>query len=86
VHPGLQSQPRCPDSSRGASLPANMRRQGLGTEVMRAVEKEAKSRSCRQIVLETHEFQAPKLGFEVVSRVANYPRGHNYMTHVKSLA
>jgi GNAT superfamily N-acetyltransferase len=67
-------------------IPANMRRQGLGTEVMRAVEKEAKSRSCRQIVLETHEFQAPgfyqKLGFEAVSRVADYPRGHDYMTLV----
>jgi GNAT superfamily N-acetyltransferase len=71
-------------------LPANMRGQGLGNKVMRAVENEAKSRKCQQIVLETHEFQAAgfyqKLGFKVVSRVADYPRGHDYMTLVKSLA
>jgi ribosomal protein S18 acetylase RimI-like enzyme len=49
--------------------------------LMGAVEKKAKSRGCQQIVLETHDFQAPgfylKLGFEVISSVSNYPRGTN---------
>ena len=70
-------------------VPANMRKQGLGTMLMRAVEKEAKSRGCQQIVLETHEFQAPgfyqKLGFQVVNRVGDYPRGHEYLTLVKRM-
>jgi len=71
-------------------VPANMRKQGQGTMLMRGVEKEAKSRGCSQIVLETHDFQAPgfyqKLGFEVVGGVADYPRGYQYLTLVKHLA
>jgi ribosomal protein S18 acetylase RimI-like enzyme len=71
-------------------VPENMRRQGQGTMLMRAVEKEAKSRDFRQIVLETYDFQAPgfyeKLGFRVVGRVGDYPRGHEYLMLVKRLA
>jgi GNAT superfamily N-acetyltransferase len=71
-------------------VPANMRKQGEGTLIVRAVEEEARFRGCQQIVLETHDFQAPgfyqKLGFEVVSRVGDYPRGHQYLTLVKPLA
>jgi len=71
-------------------VPVNMRKQGQGTMLVRAVEEDAKSRGCQQIVLETHDFQAPgfyqKLGFEVVSRVGDYPRGHQYLTLVKRLA
>ena len=67
----------------------SMRGQGEGTRLMRAVEKEAKARNCRQIVLETHDFQAPgfyqKLGFDVVGRVDDYPQGHQYLTLVKHL-
>jgi ribosomal protein S18 acetylase RimI-like enzyme len=70
-------------------VPSNMRKQGQGTMLMRTLEKEAKS-GCQQIVLETHDFQAPgfcqKLGFEVVGRVGDYPRGHQYLTLVKHLA
>jgi GNAT superfamily N-acetyltransferase len=55
----------------------NMRGQGQGTRLMRAVETEAKSRGCRQIVLETHDFQAPrfyqKLGFTRVYAIDELP-------------
>ena len=63
---------------------------GLGFALMRAVEAEAKARGCGQILLETHEFQAPdfyrRLGFEMIGRVDGYPRGHQYLTMVKHLA
>jgi ribosomal protein S18 acetylase RimI-like enzyme len=70
-------------------VPADMRERGHGTVLMRAAEKEAKSRGCGQIVLETHDFQAlefyRRLGFEVVGHVADYPRGHQYLMLVKRL-
>ena len=70
-------------------VPAAMRKRGHGTMLMRAAEQEAKSRGCGQIVLETHDFQAPefykRLGFEVVGHVADYPRGHQYLALVKRL-
>lgn len=55
------------------------RRHGLGRAVMAALEQEARDRGCRQIVLATHDFQAPafyaKLGFVEVGRFADYPTG-----------
>jgi ribosomal protein S18 acetylase RimI-like enzyme len=67
----------------------NMRGQGQGTRLIRAVETEAKSRGCRQIVLETHDFQAPrfyqKLGFSIVGRVDHYPQDHQFLMLVKQL-
>jgi ribosomal protein S18 acetylase RimI-like enzyme len=67
----------------------NIRGQGHGTRLMRAVETEAKCRGCQQIVLETHDFQAPrfyqKLGFTIIGRVENYPRGHQFLMLVKQL-
>jgi GNAT superfamily N-acetyltransferase len=65
-------------------VPASMRSQGLGTGIMRMVEEEAVARRCEQIVLETHDFQAPafyrKLGFTIVGAVVGYSRGHQYLT------
>jgi ribosomal protein S18 acetylase RimI-like enzyme len=57
--------------------------------MMRAIEQEAVARRCRQIVLETHDFQAPdfyrRLGFAVVDVVDGYPHGHQYLTMLKRL-
>jgi GNAT superfamily N-acetyltransferase len=70
-------------------VPAEMRKQGHGRSLMHAVEAEARARGCVQIVLQTHDFQAPafysRLGFEITGRVDGYPRGHQYLTMVKRL-
>ena len=70
-------------------VPEIMRNQGHGTKIMRAIEKEAGARGCEQIVLETHDFQAPefyrKLGYAVDGVVNNYPRGHQWLTMLKRL-
>jgi len=70
-------------------VPADMRGRGHGTGIMRAVEREAVARGCGQIVLETHDFQAPalyrRLGFAVVGVIEGYPRGHRYLIMLKRL-
>ena len=70
-------------------VPAETRNRGHGSRLMAIVEAEASARGCKQIVLETHDFQAPqfycKLGFEVTGRVCDYPCGHQYLTLVKRL-
>lgn len=70
-------------------LPAALRGQGHGTRLMARIENEAKARGCVQIVLETHDFQAPdfyrELGFRLVGTVPHYPRGHQRFTFVKAL-
>jgi len=71
-------------------VPAPMRKQGHGTRLMDRIEDEAKARRCEQIVLETHDFQAPgfyrKRGFKLIGTVDAYPRGHRRLTFVKHVA
>lgn len=70
-------------------VPAPLRGQGYGTRLMARIEAEANARGCAQMVLETHDFQAPdfyrRLGFWLAGTVENYPRGHQRFTFVKPL-
>jgi GNAT superfamily N-acetyltransferase len=69
---------------------ASLRGRGLGRRLMAEAEAEAVRRGCRQLVLTTHTFQAPdfyrKLGYDVVSVVANFPRGYSALVLRKRLA
>ncbi|WP_232015768.1 GNAT family N-acetyltransferase [Sphingobium sp. YG1] len=56
-------------------VPEDFRSNGFGTALMLEAEREAKSRGCIGIWLDTYEFQAPafykKLGFEVFGTLEN---------------
>ncbi|MEP6571748.1 MAG: GNAT family N-acetyltransferase [Gemmatimonadota bacterium] len=68
---------------------SSLRGRGLGSRLIAEAEGEAIRRGCQQLVLTTHSFQAPdfyrKLGFDVVSEVLDYPRGHSHLVLVKRL-
>lgn len=56
-----------------------LRGRGYGTILMRRAEEEALRRACPRVFLETLSFQAlpfyEKLGYTVVSRIADFPPG-----------
>jgi ribosomal protein S18 acetylase RimI-like enzyme len=55
------------------------RGRGYGTRLIRQAEDEARARGCPRVFLETLSFQAlpfyEKLGYQVVSRIADFPPG-----------
>jgi ribosomal protein S18 acetylase RimI-like enzyme len=65
------------------------RRQGLGTELMAAAEREAARRGCIQLQVTTYSFQAPdfyrRLGFVEVARVPGHQDGYDSIYLVKQL-
>lgn len=61
-------------------LPESLRGTGLGTQVMRLAEEEARARGCLGIRLDTYSFQArgfyEKLGFSLFGTLPDHPPGH----------
>jgi GNAT superfamily N-acetyltransferase len=66
------------------------RHSGIGSQLLRAAEDEARSRGCAKIVLSTHSFQAPDFyrrhGYIIAGEFAEYPRGHRSIFLEKPLS
>ena len=58
----------------------NVRGQGYGRQLMRALESEAVKRGCREAYLDTFSYQAKpfyeRLGYTVFGTLEDYPLGH----------
>jgi GNAT superfamily N-acetyltransferase len=67
-------------------LPADLRRDRLGSRILAMAEEEGRRRGCTRAVLSTLHFQAPgfyqKQGWDVAARIEREPPGHTrfYMT------
>ena len=61
-------------------LPDELRGHGVGTRIMREIERYARSRECHGIYLDTFEYQAlpfyEKLGYEQFGVLEGYPPGY----------
>ncbi|SRR5581483_2694658 len=65
------------------------RKQGYGTQLLAAAEQEAVARGCKQAVVDTHSFQAPKFyperGYTICGVIEDYPLGHQQIIFQKHL-
>lgn len=70
-------------------LPASLRGQGLGRDLLRTAETEARARGCHSAWLDTFEFQArafyEKFGYACFGELPDYPHGHSRFFMQKSL-
>ena len=62
---------------------------GLGSELLAAVERHAREKRCRLILVSSHSFQAPQFyadrGYERVARIDDHPVGHSSSYYTKRL-
>jgi GNAT superfamily N-acetyltransferase len=70
-------------------LPPDLRRQGLGTELLRRAEDEARARGCVGAYLTTFSFQArgfyEKQGYALFGALPDFPPGHACLFLAKRL-
>ena len=66
-----------------------VRREGIGRELLKRAESLALEQGCDAIYLDTFDFQAlgfyEKIGFQVFGKLEDYPRGHQRFFLVKRI-
>jgi GNAT superfamily N-acetyltransferase len=71
-------------------LPERLRKQGLGSRILRAAEEEGVRRGCSRATLSTLSFQAPgfyrRQGWQELGRIECDPPGHTRFMMTKKLA
>jgi N-acetylglutamate synthase-like GNAT family acetyltransferase len=67
----------------------DLRGNGFGEELLKAVEKEAKEKGAKFAFLDTFSFQAPgfyqKFGYQVFGELPDFPPGHQRFYLTKEL-
>jgi GNAT superfamily N-acetyltransferase len=70
-------------------LPERLRKQGLGSRILKAAEEEGARRGCSRAILSTLSFQAPgfyqRQGWQVLGRIDCDPPGHTRFMMTKQL-
>lgn len=66
-----------------------LRGQGMGSALLAAAERHARTKGCRLIFLATHTFQAPRFyarhGYLPIARIPDHPVGHASIHLAKTL-
>lgn len=67
----------------------DLRRRGLGSVLLAAAEREAERRGCVEMLLDTHDYQAPdfyrRRGYAVIGELPGWPRNTRRITYRKAL-